>query len=58
MLLRAIITCLIVCLSWYYITIFVQIVGIIEITGLTKENDKFNKKNLIPFYQLFKMFSK
>lgn len=58
MLLKAMTTCFIAYLCWYYIAIFAQIVGIIEITGLTKENDKFDKKNLIPFYQLFKMFLK
>ena len=56
MLLKAITTYFITCLCWYYIAIFAQIVGIIEITGLTKKNDKFDKKNLIPFYQLLKCF--
>lgn len=58
MFLKAVIVCFITCLCWYYIAIFTQIAGIIEITELTKKNNKFDKKNFIPFYQFFKMFLK
>lgn len=56
MLFKFLITCLIVLMSWYYLIIIAQLLGIIEVTGLTKENQAFDKKNLIPFYQLFKLF--
>lgn len=58
MLFKFLITCLIVLVGWYYLIIVAQLLGIIEVTGLTKDNQAFDKKNLIPFYQLFKMFSK
>lgn len=58
MLFKFLISCLIVLMSWYYLIIIAQLLGIIEVTGLTKDNQAFDKKNLIPFYQFFKMFSK
>lgn len=56
MLFKFLISCLIVLMSWYYLIVIAQLLGIIEITGLTKDNQAFDKKNLIPFYQLFKLF--
>lgn len=56
MLFKFLTTCLIVLIGWYYLIIIAQLLGIIEITGLTKDNQAFDKKNLIPFYQLFKLF--
>lgn len=56
MLFKFLISCLIVLMSWYYLIIIVQLLGIIEVTGLTKNNQTFDKKNLIPFYQFFKLF--
>lgn len=56
MLFKFLITCLIVLMSWYYLIIIAQLLGIIEVTGLTKDNQTFDKKNLIPFYQFFKLF--
>ena len=58
MLFKFLTTCLIVLIGWYYLIIIAQLLGIIEVTGLTKDNQAFDKKNLIPFYQFFKMFSK
>lgn len=58
MLFKFLISCLIVLMSWYYLIVIAQLLGIIEVTGLTKDNQTFDKKNLIPFYQFFKMFSK
>lgn len=57
MLFKFLISCLIVLMSWYYLIIIAQLLGIIEVVGLTKDQ-AFDKKNLIPFYQFFKMFSK
>lgn len=56
MLFKFLITCLIVLISWYYLIVIAQLLGIIEITGIAKDNRAFDKKNLIPFYQLFKLF--
>lgn len=56
MLFKFLISCLIVLMSWYYLIIIAQLLGIIEVTGLTKDNQTFDKKNLIPFYQFFKLF--
>ncbi len=56
MLFKFLITCLIVLMIWYYLIVIAQLLGIIEVTGLTKDNHAFNKKNLIPFYQFFKLF--
>lgn len=58
MLFKFLISCLIVLMSWYYLIVIAQLLGIIEVTDLTKDNKAFDKKNLIPFYQFFKMFSK
>ena len=56
MLFKFLITCLIVMIGWYYLIIIAQLLGIIEVIGLTKDNHAFDKKNLIPFYQLYKLF--
>ena len=56
MLFKFLITCLLVMIGWYYLIIIAQLLGIIEVTGLAKENQAFDKKNLIPFYQFFKLF--
>ena len=56
MLFKFLISCLIVMIGWYYLIIIAQLLGIIEVTGLTKDNQAFDKKNLIPFYQFFKLF--
>lgn len=56
MLFKFLITCLLVMIGWYYLVIIAQLLGIIEVTGLAKENQAFDKKNLIPFYQFFKLF--
>lgn len=56
MLFKFLITCLIVMIVWYYLIIIAQLLGIVEITGLAKDDQTFNKKNLIPFYQFFKLF--
>lgn len=56
MLFKFLISCLLVMIGWYYLIIIAQLLGIIEITGLTKDNQAFDKKNLIPFYQFFKLF--
>ena len=53
MLFKFLITCLIVMIGWYYLIIIAQLLGIIEVIGLTKDNHAFDKKNLSPFYQLF-----
>ena len=58
MLFKFLISCLIVMIGWYYLIIIAQLLGIIEVTGLTKDNQAFDKKNLIPFYQFFKLFKK
>ena len=42
-------------IGWYYLIIIAQLLGIIEVVGLTKDQ-AFDKKNLIPFYQFFKLF--
>ena len=56
MLFKFLISCLIVMIGWYYLIVIAQLLGIIEVTGLTKDNQAFDKKNLIPFYQFFKLF--
>lgn len=56
MLFKFLISCLIVMIGWYYLIVIAQLLDIIEMTGLTKDNQTFDKKNLIPFYQLFKLF--
>ena len=56
MLFKFLISCLIVMIGWYYLIIIAQLLGIIEVTGLTKDNQAFDKKNLILFYQFFKLF--
>ena len=56
MLFKFLISCLIVMIGWYYLIVIAQLLDIIEITGFTKENQAFDKKNLIPFYQFFKLF--
>lgn len=56
MLFKFLISCLLVMIGWYYLIIIAQLLGIIEITGLAKDDQTFNKKNLIPFYQFFKLF--
>lgn len=56
MLFKFLISCLIVLIFWYYLIVIAQLLGIIEVTGLTKDNQTFDKKNLIPFYQFFKLF--
>lgn len=58
MLFKFLTTCLIVLIGWYYLIVIAQLLGIIEVTGFTKDNQAFDKKNLIPFYQFFKMFLK
>lgn len=56
MLFKFLISCLLVMIGWYYLIIIAQLLGIIEVTGLAKDDQTFNKKNLIPFYQFFKLF--
>lgn len=56
MLFKFLISCLIVMIGWYYLIVIAQLLGIIEVTGLTKDSQAFDKKNLIPFYQFFKLF--
>ena len=51
---KFLIACLIVLVVWYYILIILQLLGIIEITGMNKR--PFNSKNFIPFYQFYKLF--
>ena len=56
MLFKFLISCLIVLIAWYYLIVIAQLLGIIEITGITKNNQAFDEKNFIPFYQFFKLF--
>ena len=56
MLFKFLISCLLVMIGWYYLIVIAQLLGIIEVAGLTKDNQAFDKKNLIPFYQFFKLF--
>lgn len=56
MIFKFLINCLIVMIGWYYLIIIAQLLGIIEIISLTKDNQAFDKKNFIPFYQFFKLF--
>lgn len=56
MLFKILTSCLIVMIGWYYLIIVAQLLGIIEVVDLTKDNQTFDKKNFIPFYQFFKLF--